>query len=67
MNAPDEPTGTRVNCGQCNKEIARAEAMTPEGRDYALFFCSFECYQQWDQHPDPPQETADLDRPRQKS
>jgi hypothetical protein len=66
MNAPNEPTDTRVNCDQCSKEIARAEAMTPEGRDYALFFCGFECYQQWDQRPDPPQDTSNCDRPRQK-
>jgi len=45
----EQPVSPTVECGQCHKEIAQVESMTPEGQDYALFFCGFECYEQWQQ------------------
>lgn len=47
MSAKEEPISRTAKCGQCSKEISHAEAMTPEGQEYAQFFCGLECYEQW--------------------
>lgn len=47
MSAAEEPIGPTGVCGHCSKEISHAEGMTPEGQEYALLFCGFECYEQW--------------------
>ena len=48
MSTAEEPSiGPTEKCGQCNKEISRAQAMTREGEEYALFFCDLECYEKW--------------------
>lgn len=47
MSKAEEPIGPTAKCDQCKKEISHAEAMTPEGQEYAQFFCGFECYEQW--------------------
>lgn len=37
----------KIRCVTCLKEIPPSEAMVPEGRDYALYFCGIHCYQEW--------------------
>ena len=59
MSAIEEPIGPASKCNQCNKELAHAEAMTPEGQEYAQFFCGFECYQQWLKHDDKSQDETE--------
>jgi hypothetical protein len=49
MSMPQAPIEPTKRCGECNKEIKQPEAMSPEGQEYALFFCGFECYQKWRQ------------------
>jgi hypothetical protein len=33
--------------------------MTPEGQEYAQFFCGLECYQQWLKHDDESQDETE--------
>ncbi|NIP73789.1 MAG: DUF3330 domain-containing protein [Gammaproteobacteria bacterium] len=47
---PDTPRPEdfpKVSCELCRKEVARSEAKSAEGRDYVLFFCGIDCYEQW--------------------
>jgi len=36
-----------VPCAWCKTEIPADEAIQPEGQEYALYFCSPECYATW--------------------
>jgi hypothetical protein len=49
MSASDEPIGPTKTCEECEQEVANPAVMTPEGRDYALFFCGLDCYERWRQ------------------
>jgi hypothetical protein len=59
MSAKEEPIDPSSKCNQCNKEISHAEAMTPEGQEYAQFFCGLGCYQQWLRRNDGSQDEVD--------
>jgi YHS domain-containing protein len=37
-----------VECSVCKKEIPASEAVSPEGRDYLLYFCGGECRAEWE-------------------
>ena len=37
-----------VECSVCLKEVPHSEASSAEGRDYVLYFCGTDCYQQWE-------------------
>lgn len=36
-----------VSCEICLKEIPQSEAKVSEARDYVMYFCGLECFQQW--------------------
>lgn len=39
--------GDQVRCGYCEEWLPADEAVSPEGDDYALFFCGTECHAAW--------------------
>jgi hypothetical protein len=59
-----------VFCEVCAKRVAKAEALTAEGRDYSAYFCGAGCYERWqgERAPAPPahavQEGAGLSKSR---
>ena len=36
-----------LQCEVCLKEVPASEATSAEGRDYVLYFCGADCYEQW--------------------
>lgn len=36
-----------VECEVCLKKIPRSEAQSAEVRDYVVYFCGAECYEEW--------------------
>lgn len=47
MNDTDPTKGETVSCDMCSAEILRSDSWSPEGREYALFFCGVDCYEKW--------------------
>lgn len=53
MNSSDTNDATQpaapeqVSCAICQKELPSKLALTAEGEEYRLWFCSSECYVQW--------------------
>ncbi|GAB6042216.1 DUF3330 domain-containing protein [Endothiovibrio diazotrophicus] len=43
---PEEIELPLVRCEVCLKEVP-ASGASAEGRDYVLYFCGTDCYQQW--------------------
>jgi len=42
------PTGVPlVPCEVCMKEIPKSAALSAEDRDYVLYFCGLDCYEEW--------------------
>lgn len=36
-----------ATCRQCAKELPASAARSAEGKDYALYFCSLDCQEEW--------------------
>lgn len=41
------PATDTVLCNTCKKEIPRSAAITPEGVNYAMYFCGSGCLARW--------------------
>jgi hypothetical protein len=41
--SPVEP----VRCEVCRKEVPASEAFVPEAKDYVMYFCGLDCYENW--------------------
>jgi len=43
-----KPTGVElVRCEICLKEISKSDSQSEGYRDYVVYFCSPECYEEW--------------------
>jgi hypothetical protein len=36
-----------VPCEICRKEIPKSVALSAEDRDYVMYFCGVDCYEEW--------------------
>jgi len=41
------PEKDTVTCGACGKQVPKSAALTPEGVNYTMHFCSLDCLDRW--------------------
>lgn len=56
MGGPEKDDAVLVSCEMCLKEIPHDHAGKEETEDYVRYFCGLECYQQWKQEENKPEE-----------
>jgi len=42
------PDAELVKCEVCLKEIPKSGAQSAEARDYVVYFCGLDCYEEWE-------------------
>ena len=48
MNETSKPTDVPVvKCEVCLKEVPKSESKCAEAKEYVLYFCGLDCYDQW--------------------
>lgn len=48
MSETSKPTDVPlIKCEICLKEVPKSECKCAEAKDYVLYFCGLDCYEQW--------------------